>query len=337
MDITCLRTLALNILKNGYPESIASDIEIPELESCLICNEEIFLHLLKKSFTVLTCGHVFHRLCLENLRETMPICPGKNCVAEIEIIEKSPLIQKLSHRSMSIDGSQEKLFAENDPSCLDTIAEEDSNDNQSQNMESDIPGTSTASTLPSKRVGDPTSTNKATGKKQKANKEDSLKLKKLINELLSIEKLPQIIEVAEEGVSGGDANNYLYFFNKIDFAESKNIITNQEVIGSYFDFGGILYKRYKDLKKDNGKEASKALVFEEVRNQIPKEVTDVALRKRMERVRKIYKLFTAIVNGNEKLAKDKIALIRSFSANSLSKLSQSDIDFVIVKVLKKGK
>ncbi|CAH1769469.1 14255_t:CDS:1, partial [Entrophospora sp. SA101] len=116
MDITCLRTLALNILKNGYPESIASDIEIPELESCLICNEEIFLHLLKKSFTVLTCGHVFHRLCLENLRETMPICPGKNCVAEIEIIEKSPLIQKLSHRSMSIDGSQEKLFAENDPS-----------------------------------------------------------------------------------------------------------------------------------------------------------------------------------------------------------------------------
>ncbi|CAJ0628518.1 7179_t:CDS:2, partial [Entrophospora sp. SA101] len=229
--------------------------------------------------------------------ETMPICPGKNCVAEIEIIEKSPLIQKLSHRSMSIDGSQEKLFAENDPSCLDTIAEEDSNDNQSQNMESDIPGTSTASTLPSKRVGDPTSTNKATGKKQKANKEDSLKLKKLINELLSIEKLPQIIEVAEEGVSGGDANNYLYFFNKIDFAESKNIITNQEVIGSYFDFGGILYKRYKDLKKDNGKEASKAL----------------------------------------KLAKDKIALIRSFSANSLSKLSQSDIDFVIVKVLKKGK
>ncbi|CAJ0757088.1 19220_t:CDS:2 [Entrophospora sp. SA101] len=194
MDITCLRTLALNILKNGYPESIASDIEIPELESCLICNEEIFLHLLKKSFTV-----------------------------------------------------------------------------------------------------------------------------------------------AEEGVSGGDANNYLYFFNKIDFAESKNIITNQEVIGSYFDFGGVLYKRYKDLKKDNGKEASNALVFEEVRKQIPKEVTDVALRKRMERVRKIYKLFTAIVNGNEKLAKDKIALIRSFSANSLSKLSQSDIDFVIVKILKKGK
>ncbi|CAJ0642955.1 928_t:CDS:2 [Entrophospora sp. SA101] len=144
MDISCLRTLALNILKNGYPESIASSIEIPELEPCAICNEEIFLHLFKKSFTVLTCGHVFHRLCLENIRENTHICPGKNCVAEIEIVEKSPLVQTPSQRSMSIDGSQEKLFnPENDPSCLDTIAEEDSNDNRSQNKESDVPETST--------------------------------------------------------------------------------------------------------------------------------------------------------------------------------------------------
>ncbi|CAJ0769441.1 14982_t:CDS:2, partial [Entrophospora sp. SA101] len=216
--ISCLKTLALNILKNASSGCITEGVETPELDPCPECNDEIFLYQLRKSFTVLACGHIFHRLCLENIRETITKCP-----------------------------------------------------------------------------------------------------------------------VAEEGVSGGDANNYLYFFNKIDFAESKNIITNQEVIGSYFDFGGVLYKRYKDLKKDNGKEASNALVFEEVRKQIPKEVTDVALRKRMERVRKIYKLFTAIVNGNEKLAKDKIALIRSFSANSLSKLSQSDIDFVIVKILKKGK
>ncbi|CAJ0751547.1 7703_t:CDS:2 [Entrophospora sp. SA101] len=73
MDVTCLRSLALNILKNGYPESIASSIEIPELEPCSICNEELFLHQLKKSFTVLTCGHIFHRLCLENNRENTTI------------------------------------------------------------------------------------------------------------------------------------------------------------------------------------------------------------------------------------------------------------------------
>ncbi|CAG8572375.1 11096_t:CDS:2 [Ambispora gerdemannii] len=47
-----------------------------------------------------------------------------------------------------------------------------------------------------------------------------------------------------------------------------------------------LYKRYKEYKKDNGKEASNALVFDDVRKQIPEEVTDITLRKRMERTRK---------------------------------------------------
>ncbi|CAH1768955.1 4929_t:CDS:1, partial [Entrophospora sp. SA101] len=105
MDITCLRTLALNILKNGHPESIASNIDIPELEPCSICNEEIFLHIFKKSFTVLTCGHIFHRLCLENIRETITKCPVKNCGADIESIEKSPQMREPSRRSMSIDKS----------------------------------------------------------------------------------------------------------------------------------------------------------------------------------------------------------------------------------------
>ncbi|RHZ81560.1 hypothetical protein Glove_118g5 [Diversispora epigaea] len=48
-------------------------------------------------------------------------------------------------------------------------------------------------------------------------------------------------------------------------------------------------------------------------------------------------LFTAIVNGDEKMAKQKIALIRSFSLYSISNLSQSDIDFVIVKCLRNNK
>ncbi|CAG8837733.1 34717_t:CDS:1, partial [Racocetra persica] len=57
----------------------------------------------------------------------------------------------------------------------------------------------------------------------------------------------------------------------------------------------------------------------------------------MERARKIYKLFTTIVNGDEKLAKQKIALIRSFSLRSITNLSQGDIDFVIVKCLRGNK
>ncbi|RHZ77682.1 hypothetical protein Glove_174g105 [Diversispora epigaea] len=92
-------------------------------------------------------------------------------------------------------------------------------------------------------------------------------------------------------------------------------VANREVISRYFDLGGALYKRYKEYKKDNSKEASNALVFDYVKNQIS-EVSDGALRKRMERARKIYKLFTT----DEKLAKQKIALIKSFSLRSISNL-----------------
>ncbi|CAG8603797.1 418_t:CDS:2 [Diversispora eburnea] len=117
----------------------------------------------------------------------------------------------------------------------------------------------------------------------------SVNLKKLIDELLSKYHPTQITEIAEANAPGGDSTNFLYFFRKIDYAESKN-----------------------EYKKDNGKEASNALVFDDIRNQIF-EVSDGALWKRMERAQKIYKLFTTIVNGDEKLAKQKIKVIRSFS------------------------
>ncbi|CAG8626619.1 4503_t:CDS:2, partial [Diversispora eburnea] len=77
---------------------------------------------------------------------------------------------------------------------------------------------------------------KSPSKKAKSTKpvdrEKSANLKKLIDELLSNYIHPQIDEVVEE--SGG------------------------------------LYKRYKEYKKDNSKEASNALVFDDVRKQIPK-------------------------------------------------------------------
>jgi len=305
----------LNILKNGYRESIASDIEIPELEPCSICNEEIFLHLFKKSFTVLTCGHIFHRLCLENIREKLPICPSKNCVAEIEIVERSPLIQTLSQRSMSIDGPQEKLFnpkvsnafTENDPSCLDTIAEEDSNDNQSQNMESDIPGTSTTSTLPSKRAGEPTSADKPSSKKAKkqSKKEDSPVLKKLIDELSTdVSGTSEVMEEARE-----DTSNFLYLYSRIDQAESKNETTNQDVIRCYHRFGKALEDQFEYYKKTNPKRTAQALVNEEVRKQLPDSVSDDLLRKKKERAQKIYDLFNEI-------GEDTIRRIKSFTALS---------------------
>ncbi|CAG8594723.1 9848_t:CDS:2 [Diversispora eburnea] len=73
-------------------------------------------------------------------------------------------------------------------------------------------------------------------------REKSLNLKKLIDKLMSKYKLPQIKEIVEENIPGGYSTNFLYFFRKIDYAESKNEVTNRDVISSYFDLGEALYK-----------------------------------------------------------------------------------------------
>ncbi|CAJ0834279.1 1585_t:CDS:1 [Entrophospora sp. SA101] len=330
MEISCLKTLALNILKNASSGCITEGVETPELDPCPECNDEIFLYQLRKSFTVLACGHIFHRLCLENIRETITKCPVKNCGADIESIEKSPQILASSRKSMSIDKSGDSAldpFLGNDPSYPDTMVEDPSENNQSQSMESDIPGTSSASTLPSKRVGDPTSADKPSNKKPKTvNREDSSNLKKLINELSSTENSPQVTGIIEENAPSEKATIFLYLFSKIDRAESRNEVTNREVINSYFNFGEALKKRRTELKKNNSGSASGAILNRELRDQIPITITKEALRKRTEKARKIYKLFDAV-------GKEKINQVRTFTASSISRLSTDDIDCVIVKVL----
>ncbi|CAH1766250.1 8197_t:CDS:2, partial [Entrophospora sp. SA101] len=230
MDVTCLRSLALNILKNSYPESIASSIEIPELEPCSICNEELFLHQLKKSFTVLTCGHIFHRLCLENNRENTTICPNKNCVAEIEIIERSPLARMSSQRSMSIDGSQDKSF---DPTIFNNAFLDN----------------------------DPTYT-----------------------------------------------LNFLHLYREITKAETRNEKTKQEVIQCYYNFGELLSQRfyfhYSQVKND---QMAQVEVNKEAREQLPSNISGDAFKKRTERARKVYFLFSQEHIGKEKIGLFDIA------------------------------
>ena len=53
--------------------------------------------------------------------------------------------------------------------------------------------------------------------------------------------------------------------------------------------------RYKELKPSYGKYGADALIKDEVRKQIPvTKFSDEALRKRMERAKKVYKLFNGI-------------------------------------------
>jgi hypothetical protein len=57
------RKLAYNILKN-LEDDIVGDKEIPELDQCSECNNEV-LTPPPKAFTMLSCGHIFHRICIE--------------------------------------------------------------------------------------------------------------------------------------------------------------------------------------------------------------------------------------------------------------------------------
>ncbi|CAH1767832.1 2604_t:CDS:2 [Entrophospora sp. SA101] len=140
MDIKYLKTLALNILRNTSPGDIANGIEVPELDSCPLCNDELFLRLIKKPFTALPCGHIFHHTCLENsIKNGIEICPARNCYksfeSELQDVEISEVRSVSSQDNMSIDGSLENYSQqktntlENDPSHLDTIAEDPSDDN----------------------------------------------------------------------------------------------------------------------------------------------------------------------------------------------------------------
>ena len=142
-----------------------------------------------------------------------------------------------------------------------------------------------------KREGE--STNKSSSKKAKkqVSKEDSHILKKLIEELTSTipENSGKAIEVNE------DTNNFLYHYSKITQTESKSEIANREVIESYFNFGEAMKRRfdhYKNLK--HGDRACLALVNDEIRKQLPDNITNDALKKRKERAGKIYDLFVSI-------------------------------------------
>src|SRR6185369_9796087 len=90
MDISHVRAFALNILKElGI---LADGVSIPEMDLCSGCREEI-LATPPKSITILLCGHIFHRTCIEkdlSLTVTgVPKCPNFRCHKDVEVINHS--------------------------------------------------------------------------------------------------------------------------------------------------------------------------------------------------------------------------------------------------------
>ena len=63
MSLANLQNLTLNILKETK-HSVVQNIDVTELPPCKICNKKI-LTVNFESLTILLCGHVYHRKCIE--------------------------------------------------------------------------------------------------------------------------------------------------------------------------------------------------------------------------------------------------------------------------------
>jgi len=170
-------------------------------------------------------------------------------------------------------------------------------------------------------------------RKKTGGKKVSSMLKELIEELLTDVPVPtaeeNLGEVSENrAVPEGLGSIFLQLSDKIDNAETKNEDASRGLIYSYFDFGEAVFKRYKELKLVHGKDGARALVNSEVREEIPEtKCSSDALRKRMERGRKMYRIFNTI-------GKEKMAWIISIPPSFILNLTQDNIDYVIAKVLK---
>jgi hypothetical protein len=67
------------------------------------------------------------------------------------------------------------------------------------------------------------------------------------------------------------------------------------------------------------------ILNKEIRAQLPANISDALLWKRIEKAKKLYKLFSVI-------GMDKIYQIHSFSADSISKMTNKDIQYIIDNV-----
>ncbi|CAJ0847205.1 14447_t:CDS:1 [Entrophospora sp. SA101] len=311
MSITNLKNLAYNILKY-FEDSIVKDKEVPKLSQCVKCDHEIFLNPLK-GITILECGHVFHRICIEKyLLITIPNkCPSPNCDKDVEIFEEFSRRDSTSSGVSSVIARMDKELQVNstgnsqDNERMDIEYESEDENNTSQTQ------ASTQERSRKRPRGDTSS------KKTKTKKGESSMLIKLIEEL----KTPSSSSNEIAPQSATTPGNFAELYNAIINAEGRIGNVNQEIIKCYFTFGKKLEERLTEYKGTNKERRAQRKLFEEIEKQLPPDLSKNAIEKRIERARKIYDLFSNI-------GEDKIQRVKSYSALRISKLSWDEIDAI---------
>jgi hypothetical protein len=189
-----------------------------------------------------------------------------------------------------------------------------------------------------KRANEDTDSSVSKKSKKRDLGENSNILKRLIRELSSDTTRISVIKekkgLQRESMQE-DRSTQIFFdlYFKITNAEERNEKARHELIIAYYHYGEELEKRlvhYREGYKEH--EALKKL-YDEVKDQLPKEVTKNAIRKKSNRARKVYDLFFRITN--DKIQRMVfIGRIKSFSATSISNLSDDNIKYVSSQVRK---
>ncbi|RIA80043.1 hypothetical protein C1645_745516 [Glomus cerebriforme] len=276
-----LKILAYNILKS-LGDDLVKDMKILELGLCSECNNEI-LSLNLRPFTTLSCGHTYHKLCIENkiLHNAASVCSfpgcGKTIETEVDTRRDYDSSQSSGTSTITNRGSNEEeivIRAINQP----TLSSRKRKNN------------STSVNNPSKRV------------KKLVKNEDSRILKRLVREMSTVVsrtsdlKEREALERASKLGSGKNVFFDLYF--QICNAENLEEDARFEVIINYLFFGEGLEKRLVQYNHLEEHEARKK-INNEVKDQLPKEVSKAAVRKKIERARKIYDLFFRITDDKD--------------------------------------
>ncbi|CAG8520733.1 15589_t:CDS:2 [Cetraspora pellucida] len=107
MSFTNLQNLILNILKETK-HNIVQDIIITKLPLCKLCENKI-LSVNFELFTILSCGHTYHRKCIEKkfLLTTENKCPLSDCNKIID-----PVVSERRFSESSSQSSRTSALAE---------------------------------------------------------------------------------------------------------------------------------------------------------------------------------------------------------------------------------
>ncbi|GES96327.1 hypothetical protein GLOIN_2v1769762 [Rhizophagus clarus] len=259
LSLTNYRNFAYSILKY-LEDDMVGDKEIPELESCSECTMNI-LSLPIKALTILSCGHIFHRSCIEKqLLHTKPsTCPSPDCKKNVNIIvdpsfisEKFVLNLPAIPAEDPMESIEDSAIPRNQLLCAKCLEE----------ITADFP--KDTGFLSCKHVVHYDCIGNPHKKCPTCSGKDLIMLEKLIEELIS--ETSQDPEIAKEGIPplGSGSGTFFDLYNVIDVMEGQEEVAKWAVIKSYFNFGKALNDQFSHYLKTNPKRTAQALVNQEV-------------------------------------------------------------------------